>query len=196
MIQQMLGIWSLVSLPFLNPAWTSGSSQFTSCWSLTWRILRITLLCGRWVQLYGSLNSFGIAFLWDWNENWNFTVLWPQLSFPVFWHTECSPLTASPFMTWNSSAGIPLPPLALLQWCFLRAKDPLDFLRSSKYDLNQILYDYTVEVMNRYKGLNLTVFLKTNCYRFITLYRRQFKTLLKGKKNARRQSGYLRRVYK
>ena len=25
--------------------------------------------------------SFGIAFLWDWNENWPFTVLWPLLSF-------------------------------------------------------------------------------------------------------------------
>ena len=25
---------------------------------------------------------FGIAFLWDWNENWLFLVLWPLLSFP------------------------------------------------------------------------------------------------------------------
>ena len=25
---------------------------------------------------------FGIAFLWDWNENWPFVVLWPLLSFP------------------------------------------------------------------------------------------------------------------
>ena len=25
---------------------------------------------------------FGIAFLWDWNENWSFPVLWPLLSFP------------------------------------------------------------------------------------------------------------------
>ena len=36
--------WSLVSLPVLNPAWTSGSSQFMYCWSLAWRILSITLL--------------------------------------------------------------------------------------------------------------------------------------------------------
>ena len=34
MIQQMLAIWSLVPLPFLKPAWTSGSSRFTYCWSL------------------------------------------------------------------------------------------------------------------------------------------------------------------
>ena len=40
----MLAIWSLVPLPFLKPAWTSGSSQFTYCWSLAWRILSITLL--------------------------------------------------------------------------------------------------------------------------------------------------------
>ena len=26
---------------------------------------------------------FGIAFLWDWNENWPFPVLWPLLSFPT-----------------------------------------------------------------------------------------------------------------
>ena len=25
---------------------------------------------------------FGIAFRWDWNENWSFPVLWPLLSFP------------------------------------------------------------------------------------------------------------------
>ena len=44
MIQWMLAIWSLVPLPFLNPAWTFGSSQFTYCWSVAWRILSITLL--------------------------------------------------------------------------------------------------------------------------------------------------------
>ena len=42
--QWMLAIWSLVSLPFLNPTGTSRSSQFMYCWSLAWRILSITLL--------------------------------------------------------------------------------------------------------------------------------------------------------
>ena len=37
-------VGNLVLLPFLKPAWTSGSSQFTYCWSLAWRILSITLL--------------------------------------------------------------------------------------------------------------------------------------------------------
>ena len=44
MIQQMLAIWSLFPLPFLNPDRTSGSSWFTSYWSLPWRTLSITLL--------------------------------------------------------------------------------------------------------------------------------------------------------
>ena len=36
MSHRMLAIWSLVPLPFLKPAWTSGSSGFTYCWSLAW----------------------------------------------------------------------------------------------------------------------------------------------------------------
>ena len=41
-----MGVDSLISdsSPFLNPAWTPGSSCFTYFWSLTWRILSITLL--------------------------------------------------------------------------------------------------------------------------------------------------------
>ena len=42
MIRQMLAIWTLVPLHFLNPVWTSGSSWFMY-WSLAWRILSITL---------------------------------------------------------------------------------------------------------------------------------------------------------
>ena len=44
MIQWMLAIWYLVPLPFLNPASTSGSSQFTYCWRLAWRILNTSSL--------------------------------------------------------------------------------------------------------------------------------------------------------
>ena len=39
-----VAIWSLVPLPFVNPAWTSGSSQVTYCWSLAWRIFNVSLL--------------------------------------------------------------------------------------------------------------------------------------------------------
>ena len=45
--------------------------------------------------------------------------------------------------------------------------------RPFRYDLNQIPYDYTVEVRNRFKGLNLTKCLKNYGWRFVTLYRRQ-----------------------
>jgi len=41
-----------------------------------------------------------------------------------------------------------------------------------RYDLNQSPYDYTVEVKNRCKELELIECLK-NTWRFITLYRRQ-----------------------
>ena len=39
MIQWILATRPLVPLPFLKPAWMSGSSQFMYCWSLAWRIL-------------------------------------------------------------------------------------------------------------------------------------------------------------
>ena len=45
--------------------------------------------------------------------------------------------------------------------------------RSFGYDLNQIPYDYTVEVRNRFKGLELIECLKNIGRRFLTLYRRQ-----------------------
>ena len=45
--------------------------------------------------------------------------------------------------------------------------------RSFSYDLNQIPYDYTVEVTNRFKGLELIECLKNYGQRFLTLYRRQ-----------------------
>ena len=46
--------------------------------------------------------------------------------------------------------------------------------RPLRYDLNHIPYDYTVEVTNRFKGVNLiTKYLKTYGWRFVPLYRRQ-----------------------
>ena len=42
-----------------------------------------------------------------------------------------------------------------------------------RYDLNQIPYDYTVEVRNRFKGPDLIECLMNYGLRFVTLYRRQ-----------------------
>ena len=44
---------------------------------------------------------------------------------------------------------------------------------SLRYDLNQIPYDYTMDVTNRFKGLDLIECLKNYRWRFITLYKRQ-----------------------
>ena len=41
--------------------------------------------------------------------------------------------------------------------------------RPFRYDLNQIPYDYTVEVRNRFKGLDMMSYRQ----RFMTLFRRQ-----------------------
>ena len=45
--------------------------------------------------------------------------------------------------------------------------------RPFRCDLNQILYDYTVEMTNRFKGLDLIECVKNYGEKFITLYRRQ-----------------------
>ena len=44
--------------------------------------------------------------------------------------------------------------------------------RPFRYDLNQIPYNYTVEMRNRFKGLDLIECLKNYGSRFVTLYRR------------------------
>ena len=110
----MLAIWSLVPLPFLEPAWTSvrkfmvhvllkpGLENFEHYFTSVWDEYNCAVV---WAL-------FGIAILWDWNENCPFPVLWPLLSFPNL-HIECSTFTASSFRIWNSSTGIPSPPLAL-----------------------------------------------------------------------------------
>ena len=45
--------------------------------------------------------------------------------------------------------------------------------RSFRYDLNQIPYNYKVEVTNKFKGLDLIEYLKNYGRRFVTLYRKQ-----------------------
>ena len=45
--------------------------------------------------------------------------------------------------------------------------------RPFSYDLNPIPYDYTVQVRNRFKGLDLIECLMNYGWRFVTLYRNQ-----------------------
>ena len=116
MIQRMLEIWFLlflVPLPFLNPPYTPGSSQFTYCWSLAWRSLSIILLACEMstiVQQFEdslTLPLMGIGMKTD--------LFQPCVHCWVFqtcWHFKCNIFTASSFRIWNSWAGIPSPPLA------------------------------------------------------------------------------------
>ena len=45
--------------------------------------------------------------------------------------------------------------------------------RPFRYELNQIPYDYTVEVTNRFKGLDLIECLKNYGQMFVTIHKRQ-----------------------
>ena len=63
-----LNIWNLTVHVLLKPGLENFEHYFPSMWDecncvVVWAF-------------------FGIAFLWDWNENWPFPVLWPLLSFP------------------------------------------------------------------------------------------------------------------
>ena len=73
----------------------SGSSAFSKSSLYIWKFLFHILLkpglkgfehylASIWNKCNGPVvwTSFGIAFLWDWNENWPFPGLWPLLSFP------------------------------------------------------------------------------------------------------------------
>ena len=58
--------------------------------------------------------------------------------------------------------------------------------RQFRYDLSQIPDDYTVEVRNRFKGLDLIKSLMNYGMRFVTLYRRQGSRQSPWKRNAKK----------
>ena len=58
--------------------------------------------------------------------------------------------------------------------------------RPFRYDLNQIPYDYTVEVRNRFKGLDLIECLMNYGQRFMPLYGRQGSRPSPWKRNAKK----------
>ena len=68
--------------------------------------------------------------------------------------------------------------------------------RPFRYNLNQIPYDYTVEVRNRFKGLDLIECLMNHGRRLVTLYRRQGSRPSQRKRNEKKQNGCLERPYK
>ena len=79
----------------------------------------------------------------------------------------------------------------------LKLKKVRKTTRPFRYDLHQIPYDYTVEVRNRFKGLDLIDECLMNYgMRFVTLYRRQGSRPSPCKRNAKKQNGCLGRPYK
>ena len=104
----------------------SGSSAFSKTSSNIWKFMVHILLkpglenfehyfSGVWDECNCVVvwAFFGIASLWDWNENWPFQFCGHCWVFQISWHIECSTFTASSFRIWNSSTGIPSLPLAL-----------------------------------------------------------------------------------
>ena len=69
--------------------------------------------------------------------------------------------------------------------------------RPFRYNLNQIPYDYTMEVRNRFKGLDLIDRVPDDYgWRFMTLYRRQESRPFPRKRNASGEGDCLKRPYK
>ena len=76
----------------------------------------------------------------------------------------------------------------------LKLKEVGKTTRPFRCDLNQIPHDYTVEVRNRFKGLDLRERVPTNYgRRFVTLHRRQGSRPSPWKTNAKKQNGCLGR---
>ena len=63
-----LNIWKFTVHVPLKPGLENFEHDFASAWDEC----SCTVVC----------TFFGFAFLWGWNENWPFPVLWPLLSFP------------------------------------------------------------------------------------------------------------------
>jgi len=63
-----LNIWKFMVHVLLKPGLEKFEHYFASVWDESNYAVVWTF--------------FGITFLWDWNENWPFPVLWPLLSFP------------------------------------------------------------------------------------------------------------------
>jgi len=63
-----LNIWKLTVHVLLKPGVENFEHYFASVWDECNCVVVWTF--------------FGTAFLWDWNEDWPFPVLWPLLSFP------------------------------------------------------------------------------------------------------------------
>ena len=70
----------------------------------------------------------------------------------------------------------------------LKLKKVGKIIRPFRYDLNQIPYNYSVEMRNRFKGLDLIECLMNYGRRFMILYRRQGSRPSPRKRNTKKQN--------
>ena len=78
----------------------------------------------------------------------------------------------------------------------LKLKKVEETTRPFRCGQNQISYDYTVEMRDKFKGLDLIECLMNYGQRLVTLYRRQGSRPSPWKRNAKKQNGCLGRPYK
>ena len=93
MIQWMLAIWSLVPLPFLNPTWTSGSSQFTYCETNIMLYINYTLIKTRILVLISV--SLGLS-------SWAAQIPWRRHCMFPLWRIN---ITRDPGIKWRRRVG-------------------------------------------------------------------------------------------
>ena len=94
-----LNIWNFIVHVLLKPV----LENFEHCFANVWNECNCMIVS----------TFFDVAFLWDRNKNWPFQSCVHCWVFQICWYIECSIFTASSFRIWNSSTGIPSPPLAL-----------------------------------------------------------------------------------
>ena len=96
-----LNIWKFSVHTLLKPCLENFNHYCASMWDegscvIVWTLFGIAFVIGMKTDLFQSCGHCWV--------------------FQICWHIECSILTASPFRIWNSSVGIPFPPLALFIW--------------------------------------------------------------------------------
>jgi len=95
-----LNIWKFTVHVLLKPGLENFEHYFTSMWD--------ECNCALVQAFFGI--AFGIGMKADLFQSCGHCWV-----FQICWHIECSTSTASSFRIWNSSAGIPSPPLALFR---------------------------------------------------------------------------------
>ena len=121
-----------------------------------------------------------------WSGNWPWTSpdgqYWNQIDYILCsqrWRSSIQSAKTRPGADCGSDHELPIAKFRL------KLKKVGRTTRPFRYDLNQIPYDYTVEVTNSLKGLDLIECLKNYGRRFMTLYRRPWSKSSPRKRNGK-----------